>query len=777
VNPGSSTASLVRDFKDDVNSAADRGLLGLAVDSQFQSNGYVYILYTHELSPMVSDSPLHPMDSKLDRLRLNAQSQVIERTTILGSESLESAPCPAPNNDIDCIPSDDTSHSIGTVISAPDGTLFVGSGDGARFSGVDERALRALDETSLAGKILHVNRSGLGLAGHAFCPAQADLTKNCTKVHAMGFRNPFRFTRRDDGALTVGDVGWGSWEEINLVPAAGGNYGWPCYEGAGQNGGYASFERCVQEYAAGTARPPAIAFEHAANSDNAIMAGPTYGGASYPAEYSGRLFSGDYGRGLLRTITFDGAGTGTAQTFATQWIGVDLAAQPVTGNIVYADPGPTFGPGEGKIKVIEYTGGNRRPVAVAGASPTSGPAPLRVNFSSAGSNDPEGVPLTYLWSFGDGGTSTAANPTHDYSTRGAYTATLRVSDGVHQSDPVPVVVDVANGPPVPTIAPTPPYRGGREVAVTGTATDPEDGTLGDAALTWQVILVHGGHNHPTTVQDEVAPGPDRITFEADKQHDADSHYDVFLTATDSTGRSVTTRAGIDPVITTIRLRSEPSGAKIAYGDTEYLTPRDLTAAVGFAPTVVAPPELTLNGGVFGFQSWSDGGAIRHEISIPDGGVTLTARYGVLVPAPPGGGPAPGGDPPGGTSADRRAPTLTLSSNRARDLRRGIVRGRASDPGGTVKSVLVGLARRAGSKCRWWSARLDRPAAKARGCRNPAWMKASLKRIGAGSYSWRLALGRRVAAGRYLLRVRAQDAAGNATAGRVSSRGVTLRVKR
>ncbi len=57
------------------------------------------------------------------------------------------------------------------------------------------------------------------------------------------------------------------------------------------------------------------------------------------------------------------------------------------------------------------------------------------------------------------------------------------------------------------------------------------------------------------------------------------------------------------------------------------------------------------------------------------------------------------------------------------------------------------------------------------------MKASLKRIGAGSYSWRLALGRRVAAGRYLLRVRAQDAAGNATAGRVSSRGVTLRVKR
>jgi hypothetical protein len=112
----------------------------------------------------------------------------------------------------------------------------------------------------------------------------------------------------------------------------------------------------------------------------------------------------------------------------------------------------------------------------------------------------------------------------------------------------------------------------------------------------------------------------------------------------------------------------------------------------------------------------------------------------------------------------------------RDLARGIVRGVASDPGGAVKSVSVGLARRAGSKCRWWSARLDRPAAKARSCRSPAWMKASLKRTGTDRYSWRLALGKRVAAGRYLLRVRARDAAGNATAGPVSSRGVTLRVK-
>lgn len=78
---------------------------------------------------------------------------------------------------------------------------------------------------------------------------------------------------------------------------------------------------------------------------------------------------------------------------------------------------------------IEYIGGeNRNPVAVASANRTSGPAPLAVTFSSAGSADPEGGALTYQWTFGDGGTSTAANPSHTYTANGDYTATLTVRD-------------------------------------------------------------------------------------------------------------------------------------------------------------------------------------------------------------------------------------------------------------------------------------------------------------------------------------------------------------
>ena len=83
---------------------------------------------------------------------------------------------------------------------------------------------------------------------------------------------------------------------------------------------------------------------------------------------------------------------------------------------------------------------------MAGAAPTSGPLPLDVAFSSAGSNDPEGEPLTYAWDFGDGTTSTAANPTHTYAAAGSYTVRLTVSDGVNSTFAPPITI-TAGSPP------------------------------------------------------------------------------------------------------------------------------------------------------------------------------------------------------------------------------------------------------------------------------------------------------------------------------------------
>jgi len=89
--------------------------------------------------------------------------------------------------------------------------------------------------------------------------------------------------------------------------------------------------------------------------------------------------------------------------------------------------------------------GNQSPVAAASANPLDGQPPLAVTFSSTGSLDPEGENLSYFWEFGDGTTSTAANPSHTYLDYGSYVARLTVSDGTIDVTSQDIVISVNNG--------------------------------------------------------------------------------------------------------------------------------------------------------------------------------------------------------------------------------------------------------------------------------------------------------------------------------------------
>src|SRR5581483_7749697 len=64
--------------------------------------------------------------------------------------------------------------------------------------------------------------------------------------------------------------------------------------------------------------------------------------------------------------------------------------------------------------------------AAAGASPTTGNAPLSVSFTGSATGGT--APYSYSWNFGDGSSSTAQNPSHTYSSAGTFTATLTVTD-------------------------------------------------------------------------------------------------------------------------------------------------------------------------------------------------------------------------------------------------------------------------------------------------------------------------------------------------------------
>ena len=152
-------------------------------------------------------------------------------------------------------------------------------------------------------------------------------------------------------------------------------------------------------------------------------------GHSSRRSYQGSYFFADYAQNWIKRLTFDASGNVNG---VFNFEPPDGSSDGPYGDIVYLTEGPdgavyyidlgysdvsgTFG--VSKIRRIRYSSGNQAPIATSSANPTSGPAPLAVSFSSAGSSDPENQPLTYSWTFGDGTTSTAANPSHTYCPTG-----------------------------------------------------------------------------------------------------------------------------------------------------------------------------------------------------------------------------------------------------------------------------------------------------------------------------------------------------------------------
>jgi PKD repeat protein len=98
--------------------------------------------------------------------------------------------------------------------------------------------------------------------------------------------------------------------------------------------------------------------------------------------------------------------------------------------------GYTYDPSLGEVPLASIditTSSNQAPVAVLNSDVTSGSAPLTVNFNGSGSYDPDGETIHYLWNFGDGTTSSSANPSHTYQVGGEFIATLTVLDDLGAS--------------------------------------------------------------------------------------------------------------------------------------------------------------------------------------------------------------------------------------------------------------------------------------------------------------------------------------------------------
>lgn len=512
----------------DINTFGDRGLIGMALDPNFQQNGYLYLSYTFENSPGIGFGS--QKTGRIVRVTVNGNvasesSKVVLVGTVGGNAanpSCENFPVTS-----DCIASDSSSHSVGGLRFGPDGKLYATLGDGADFSTVDARALRAQNLDSLAGKVLRINTDGSAPQDNPFFTGNP--SDNRSKVFAYGLRNSFRLNfKPGTNSLFAGEVGWSNWEEVNRI-TAGANYGWPCWEGNSL-----SSYNCTPS----GVTLPTYTYAHNASGAGSITVGAFPTNGAYPASYNNSMFIGDYAQNWIKRVNFDNNNNVSSVTTVIDgdvWP-VDMSTG-VDGTIYYLDI--AFG----SLNRITHTTGNRKPVVQVSAVPTSGLAPLQVVFSSEGTIDPDGNPISYSWNFGDGSNSTEANPTHTYTGNGTYIASITVTDSLGAQSIKSITITVGNQAPSANI--TNPLSGSlyvpnQIIQLNGTATDPEDGVLPPSAYHWQVILHHNTHIH--YMQDFL--GVQNPSFVADDHNDPTVYMEIILTVTDSAGLTSTQSANI-----------------------------------------------------------------------------------------------------------------------------------------------------------------------------------------------------------------------------------------
>ncbi len=132
--------------------------------------------------------------------------------------------------------------------------------------------------------------------------------------------------------------------------------------------------------------------------------------------------------------------TANITTPGTYYVSVDGVGKgdPLTAG--FTDYGSV---GQYVVSVTTQATASQPPTAVLSATPTSGTAPLTVNFNAAGSTDSDGTIVSYAWNFGDGGSQTGgATAQRTYSSAGTYTASLTVTDNAGLTDSKTVVITV-----------------------------------------------------------------------------------------------------------------------------------------------------------------------------------------------------------------------------------------------------------------------------------------------------------------------------------------------
>ena len=268
------TVSPFLDIQTMTTTTSERGLLSIAFDPNYASNGLFYVFYTGD----GANSGGALGDIHIDEYHVSADPNAAN---------------PATRRTVWTFPHSAGNHDGGQLQFGPDGLLYISVGDNA--NGANAQSL-----ATPYGKLFRIDPHGAGSGDHAIPPTNpfAGTPGAVQETWSLGLRNPYRFSfDRVTGDLVIGDVGETSFEEVDLSPASSGggggaNYGWPSCEGfSGACGGFTA---------------PVFAYPHADPGGDvahgcAILGGYVYRGSLAP-EIAGRYLYADLCVGELRSI-------------------------------------------------------------------------------------------------------------------------------------------------------------------------------------------------------------------------------------------------------------------------------------------------------------------------------------------------------------------------------------------------------------------------------------------------------------------------------------------
>ena len=493
-----------------VDTFNERGLLGIALDPSFSTNGYVYVFYT-------ATTP-----NKHNRVsRFTASGDVASggETVIFDLDDLASSGV----------------HNGGALQFGSDGKLYIAQGNNANNGWT-----QSLENTF--GKILRINADGTIPTDNPF---YSTTTGKNRAIWAYGLRNPFSMAWQPgtNGKFFINDVGESTWEEVN-EGVAGSNYGF--------SGGSTDGVRNTSGL-----RDPIFTYRHGSGTTNGnCVVGATFYNpqtTQFPSSYVGKYFFADYNSGWIRYIDptnlpSDPTTSSAATLFASGITApLDVKIAP-DGSLWYINRGNNNGSTEtntgvnsGSIWKVTYTNSDAPSISSHPSSVTRGIG-QSVTFTASASGTGS---LSYQWKRNGTDISGANGPSYSLASvavadSGAkFKVAVTNSFGTATSNEATLTV-LNNNPPTATIA-TPAvgavYPFGGTVNYSGSGSDSEDGALAASALTWKVDFHHNDHSHPVNA---ASSGSTTGSFtDANPTESGDIWHRIYLTATDSAGLSTT----------------------------------------------------------------------------------------------------------------------------------------------------------------------------------------------------------------------------------------------